>query len=376
MLKILPKYSHDYTITDFFYCISGLFKDYSKELNKELSKLFPNNYFIFLDSGRSALSLLLKTMHLPKKSEIAIPVNVCSVVVEAILRNNLTPLIIDIDKNLTMSPKDLTKKITKKTKVIILVYSYGNIPEIEKLSNIARENNCTIIEDMAQTFNPKHKNLKLGSLGEGSFISLDVTKHISSFNGGIFITKNKETYNKIKGEITKKESILKDLERISKLKAFWFLTTKSIYNLITRKLIKNLKDASFYEPSYKRLSNVGKALAYSQLRKLNKINHTRKKNALTFLHYLNNKTKVFIRSKTNPTFLFLPIGVKNKKRILNSELIDFPRPSPLLTNLNKYKKYWTDCPNAESLYEKLLLIPTYKKIGTETKKISNMITNG
>ena len=387
MMAMYPKYSHNYGITDILYCASGFFIDYSVSLGHKLREIFGVKHVLFLDSGRSVLNLGLKSLidmgKLKQGDEVAIPVDLCHVAVELIIKNGLIPLFIDIDNNLTMSTEDLRKKMTKKTKAVMPVYNYGNVPKMDEICRIAETNKAAVIEDKAPAFNAKYKGRTAGNFGLFGFLSLDVTKHISAFNGGILLTNDYALYAKIKEEIdeinknqNKREGFFENIKRMIKLKAFIIAANNMVYGLFTRRFISHAKNMSYYQPKNMLLSKAAIALAYSQVKKIDKINSFRKMNAMTLMAGL--KTYACVQKDRKPTYQFLPVLVKNKNKILHyleneKKLIDLPRPVPLLIHMHEYHKYHNKCPNAEEMRKKLILLPTYRKIKDIVPKLCGII---
>lgn len=367
MVFICPKYSHPYDFKDLLIAISGLFLDYSPKFKKELVNILKDDYNVyFLDSGRSGLNIVLQILNLPKDSEVALPVNICEVVIDIVLKNNLKPLLIDITNNLTICSKDLKKKITHRTRVIIPVHTFGNLYDVGKIQKIAKENKCTVIEDCAQTLTSKYLGKNVGTFGDYAFFSLDITKHISSFGGGILITK-KSIPIKIKQEI--------GFKKILELITFKFLTNKVVYTFLTKNITSKIKSFSYYPPRNKKLSKIGTALAYSQIKKINEINYAKEENTKKIMSLIKNKLEVYSENKIKlPTYTVLPIGIENKVKAEKylEKIIDLPKPAPLLNRSIKYRDYWSDCPNAEKIQARLILLPLYRGIG---QKIKNALEN-
>ena len=92
---------------------------------------------------------------------------------------------------------DLEKKITEKSKVVITVSLYGNIPDMDKISGIAKKNKLFIIEDNAQGVLAKQNGKQLGSWGIASSWSFENTKHISTGEGGMLITNDRKIYESL-----------------------------------------------------------------------------------------------------------------------------------------------------------------------------------
>jgi len=370
MALIIPKYSHPYSFKDFLIAGSGLFLDYSSDLKKEITQILKKDCNIyFFDSGRSALNVVLQELKLPQGSEVAVPVNICEVVVETILNNNLKPLLIDITDNLTICPKDLQKKITKKTKMIIPVHTFGNLYSIEEIQKIAKKHRCIIIEDCAQTLTSKYKGKNVGTFGDYAFFSFDVTKHISSFGGGVLIAKKHF-------QINAKQDI--GIKKLFELVLFKFLTNKIIYTFLTKNITSKIKSLSYYLPRNKKLSKIGIAVAYSQIKKINQIDCLKGENVKKIIPIIKDVTQIYsVKGNKHPTHTVLPVGTTKKTKIENylKKRIDLPQPVPLLTHITKYKDYWTSCPNAEKIQNQLILLPLHTKIDKNLEKILENIKN-
>jgi perosamine synthetase len=115
-----------------------------------------------------------------------------------------TPIFADIDpETFNIDPKEIEKKITKKTKAIIAVSLYGLPVDMDPIMDIARKNNLKVVEDNAECMLGKYKNRIAGTTGDMSIFSFERSKHITSGSGGMIIT-NKEKL----AELARKFSIL------------------------------------------------------------------------------------------------------------------------------------------------------------------------
>ena len=217
-----PKYNHNFSFSDFEFMIKGLNNDYSIPLEKLVKNLFHVKYACFLDSVSAVISSVLNYLDFPDKSEIMIPVNVCDAVVKSITSNNLKPVIIDINNNLTLDTNDIRKKLTINTKAIISVHTFGMVPNSSEILSIAQKNNIRVIDDLCQSLPlPKNKdNENISDLC--GVLSLDVTKPISVFGGGVLLTNNKKLFEQVKPQY--QENKYQDFKRILKFIIFPILT--------------------------------------------------------------------------------------------------------------------------------------------------------
>ncbi|MFQ6118270.1 MAG: DegT/DnrJ/EryC1/StrS family aminotransferase [Methanosarcinales archaeon] len=247
-----PKYYHKFTVSDFLSLISGIFINKSEKARLLLRKIYGNKIFFFFDSGRTCLSILLKALNYPKYSELIVPINCCPVVPEAIKLNELVPVYVDIDNNLTILPEDLDRKITTKTRGVICVAQYGNVPDYGKIISICKKNNIDIIQDLAHTFTATYRENYLTEIGIASFFSLGVTKSITTFEGGILLLNDQKIdMDIISKYLKKRENIFTCFKRIAKFLFFVFGTKPPIYRLFTKRLVNLAKSMSFYQPKHR-----------------------------------------------------------------------------------------------------------------------------
>ena len=119
---------------------------------RKISKMFGKKFGLMVNSGSSALILALKSLNLKAGSEIITPCLNFGTAVSSIMINNLVPVLIDVDvRTLQINPDLIQKKITKKTKAILVPNLIGNIPDWKKIKQIAKKNKLFVIEDSADT---------------------------------------------------------------------------------------------------------------------------------------------------------------------------------------------------------------------------------
>lgn len=107
-----------------------------------------------------------------------------------------TPVFADIDRSLNMSPDDFERKITDKTKAVIVVHFQGATNDMERFLKIASKHNIKVIEDVAQACGGIYKSKKVGSLGDVSCFSFQQNKIISTGDGGLFLAKDPAVFER------------------------------------------------------------------------------------------------------------------------------------------------------------------------------------
>ncbi|EKD76530.1 MAG: DegT/DnrJ/eryc1/StrS aminotransferase [uncultured bacterium] len=159
-----------------------------QKLHATLCSYFSSQNVWLFNSGRSALLIYLKSLQLPHNSVVAVQAFTCNAVINPIRWAGFLPNYIDIDPaTYTMSPTDLQKKLTPKTKVLIIQHTFGQTADLAKLLDIARSHNLIIIEDCAHALGGKRNNQLLGTFGDAAIYSFGRDKVISSVYGGCLL---------------------------------------------------------------------------------------------------------------------------------------------------------------------------------------------
>ena len=173
---------------------NGIYK--VKKFEDEFKKFFKSKYSLAVTSGTSALRVALSVLDLNKDDEIITQAFTFVATVEAIVESGAQPIITEIDNTLNMDPNDLLKKITKKTKAVILVHMLGVPANLDKIKKICKKKKIYLIEDTAWGCGGKHKKKYLGTWGEIGTFSFDFAKNMTTGEGGMLLFKNKSDYKK------------------------------------------------------------------------------------------------------------------------------------------------------------------------------------
>lgn len=170
---------------------------YVDTLESEISK-FLNSRVLSTSNGTTSIHLIYKSLNLKAGDEIIIPGFCFLASANVALHLNLKPVFADVDENTwCLNPDDIEKRITKKTKVIVPVHTYGNVCEMNKINEIAKKYNLIVLEDCAESLFSKYNNKYCGTLGDVSSFSFQATKTITTGEGGMVVTENEELYHKM-----------------------------------------------------------------------------------------------------------------------------------------------------------------------------------
>ena len=167
-----------------------------KQFENNFKKKFKSKYSLAVTSGTSALRVALSTLNLKKNDEIITQAFTFVATVEAIVESRAKPVIAEIDEALNMDPQDLLKKITKKTKAVIIVHMLGVPADLKRIIDIWDKKKITLIEDTAWGCGGKFKNKFLGTWGHMGTFSFDFAKNITTGEGGMILFKSKNDYMK------------------------------------------------------------------------------------------------------------------------------------------------------------------------------------
>ena len=167
-----------------------------KQFENNFKNKFRSKYSLAVTSGTSALRVALATLDLKKDDEVITQAFTFVATVEAIVESQAKPIITEIDETLNMDPNDLLKKITKKTKAVIVVHMLGVPADLSKIKRICDIKNITLIEDTAWGCGGKFKNKFLGTWGQMGTFSFDFAKNMTTGEGGMILFKNKKDYEK------------------------------------------------------------------------------------------------------------------------------------------------------------------------------------
>jgi len=202
--------------------------------------------FFYYASGRAALYFALKTTKLPFGSKVLVPSFHCGVEVEAVLRAGYEVEYFKVDTDLTIDFDALSLRVTKQTRVLVVIHYFGFPQDMTKVMQFCVDNNLFLIEDCAHALYSAYQGKWLGSFGAFGVYSLQKT--IGLPNGGGLLCNSprfpspplgKEYFNLSLLKVT----IRSILEYKAKNKSLAGLVSREILNLY-KNLSKNKKDIS------------------------------------------------------------------------------------------------------------------------------------
>jgi dTDP-4-amino-4,6-dideoxygalactose transaminase len=172
-----------------------------KKLEESMCNYLKCKHSIGVSSGTDALLVALMAIDLKPEDEVILPTYSFFATAGVVSRLNAKPVFIDINPTtFNIDPDKIEKKITPKTRAIIVVHLYGQSADMDPIVNIAKENNLIVIEDAAQAIGVQYKDGKrVGTIGHIGCFSFFPSKNLGCFgDGGLVTTNNEELAEKIK----------------------------------------------------------------------------------------------------------------------------------------------------------------------------------
>jgi len=164
-----------------------------KQFEEKFAAFQDAKYGIACTNGTAALESSLIACGVGAGDEVIVPPYTFVATATAVLKVNAIPVFTDIDiETANIDPEDVKKKITPKSKAIIPVHFAGLPCDMDLLGDIARRHNLRIIEDACHSWGSKWKGKGTGALGDCGAFSFQMSKNITSGEGGIVLTDNEE----------------------------------------------------------------------------------------------------------------------------------------------------------------------------------------
>ena len=162
-------------------------------LEKEWSEYYDISHSISMNSATSCIYASIGALGIGYGDEVIVSPYTMTACALAPLIYGAIPVFADVERDSgSLDPNSIRKKISKKTKAIIVVHQFGIPANMNEIMNIAKESNLYVIEDCAQAHGAKYKNKFVGTIGDIGVFSLNVNKTIQSGEGGICTTNNKD----------------------------------------------------------------------------------------------------------------------------------------------------------------------------------------
>lgn len=170
-----------------------------KELREKACKKFKLPHCVAVANGTAALRASLAMFKVGQGDEVVSTPFTFIATNTAILEQGAKVVFADIKyDDLNIDPKSIEKKITRRTKAIMVVHYGGNPVDLDQIREIGRKHGIPVIEDAAHALGSIYKNKYIGETGEVVCFSFQVVKIITSGDGGLIATSNEKYYKELK----------------------------------------------------------------------------------------------------------------------------------------------------------------------------------
>jgi len=332
-----------------------------KELEENISRYTNSKNSIAFNSCTGALHSTLSAYEIKENDEVIVPTLTFVASAHVVTWLNAKPVLVDSEEGtFNINTKKIEEKITPNTKAIIPVHYGGHPCDMDEINKIAKKHNIRVIEDAAHAIGSEYKNKKIGNIGDVTCFSFYVIKNITTAEGGMATTNDSLIADKIRKRAY--FGVDKDAFDRYKDKGSWY------YEVVSQGYKYNM-------------DSLQGALGVEQLKKLDKFNEKRKQLAEHYimkfkeLDYIKTQE---VRPYIKHSWHLFPILIDfNRLNINRNKFIEALKAEKIGTSVHfiplhlhpfyqkKYGYKEGDFPVAEKIYNNLITIPLFPKMGTE-----------
>lgn len=166
---------------------------YVRKFEEGFAKFCGTEIGIACSSGTTALHLCMIGHNIGPGDEVIVPDMTFAATANIVLHSHATPVFVDIDPvSWTLDASKVEEAITEKTKAIIPVHLYGHPADMDPINKLAKEHNLKVIEDACPSHGSEYNGKRTGSLGDAGCFSFHASKLITTGEGGIITTNDRE----------------------------------------------------------------------------------------------------------------------------------------------------------------------------------------
>jgi perosamine synthetase len=324
------------------------------EFENAMKKFTGAEYAVAVSSGTAALHCIMFALDIKPGDEVIVPCMTFAASSNSVLYQGGIPVFADVyPDSLLISPASVKSLITKRTKAILAVDYAGQPCDYDELRKIADEHNLYLISDACHSLGAEYKGKKVGTLSDMTALSFHPVKQITTGEGGMVLTDNKEFADKMFQFRT--HGITTDYHQREKMNAWFYEMTELGYNY--------------------RITDFQCALGASQLKKLEKWVIRRQEIAEYYDKVFASMSDALVPLKTSSdvkhSYHLYVLRIKNGKRDL---LFQHLREKEIIVNVHYipvhmhpyYRKIYGPldglCPDAENIYKEIISIPMYPEL--------------
>ena len=329
------------------------------EFERKVADYTGAKYAVAIANGTAALHAACYAARIGEGDEVITTPITFAASSNCVLYCGGTPVFADINpETYNISPEDIERKITPKTKAIIAVHFTGQPCEMEQIHAIAHKYNLTVIEDGAHALGAEYQGKRVGTLSDMTTFSFHPVKHITTGEGGMILTNNPELYQRLK--LFRTHGITREEELLTKNDGPWYYEQLDLgYNY--------------------RITNIQCALGVSQMDRLPEFLEKRKQIAKRYNEAFAANEQIqlpYQKEGCDNAWHLYVIRIKNGKR---KEVFEKLRAAGIGVNVHYIPVYQhpyyrthgyaeVTCPNAEEYYKECISLPMYPDLKEEEQE--------
>lgn len=329
--------------------------------------------------GRVALSAIISALGLGPGDEAILPGYTCVVVKNAFEFAGVKPVFCDIElETYGLDASRMEEAITPRTRAVLLHHLYGLVcRDYERILHIARNRGLYVIEDCAQSAGATYRNNRIGNLGDAAFFSMELSKVLTTIQGGIAVTGSEELARGLReyrdsldypseSEIARiLQNIILDFHCYKSRGRWWkadvvdrYLKDRLIVTT-TEGEAQGIKPASYARKMPAPLAQLGA----NQLFKVDSYNQRRRQGAKRWDAWCDDKgyNKPCVIDGSVPVYLRYPVMVEPEKKLDLRWAREELKLQPgvwFLSHFHPAKDILEGCPNADAAVERCINLPT------------------
>ena len=155
---------------------------------QEFAKFVGTKYALAVNSGTQSLATAMSALGVGPGCEVIVPGYLWIAIVASVVRLGAIPVLAEIDDSFTLDPDDIEKRITPRTKLIVVVHMSGAPADMGRIMKVAKKHKLAVLEDCAQCNGGSFRDKKVGSWGTMGIYSLQLNKNMTTGEGGMIVT--------------------------------------------------------------------------------------------------------------------------------------------------------------------------------------------
>lgn len=342
-----------------------------KDFEKLFGQTINSKKNIAVSSCTSALHLAYLANKIGPGDEVIVPSFTFCSTINTLLHVGAIPIFCDIDeKTLCLDPNDVKKRITNKTKAIVVVHFAGMPADMDIINSIANKYNLSVVEDAAHAFMTKYKGRYIGSSKNTTCFSFYVTKNITTSEGGMITTPNKYIADYV--QQLSMHGISKNAWNRYGREGTW------VYDVVA--------------PGFKyNMTDLEAVIGIEQLKLVKEAVKRRKRLATLYNQFLKNNRHIILPTnvpyrRSQHSWHLYTIRIKETSKVSRDLLIEELKTAGIGTSVhfipNHLQSYYQKrfgqikLPITEKVFQSILSLPFYEDLKeSEIKYICNTINN-